>query len=670
MRPIAVLLLVIGAIAALVFALSSIMGGDDGGTTNVVQPAVTSVATDITKDVVMDRMAPALNAPEEETRVAVDVASDVVGAIDSFLGGVVVGGIDEAVVPGATVQLVRHRGNATFAALQRLLNDQPAPKPLKETTTDAKGQFRFDRVQPGRDWGLVVVHEEYARALVGPILVTKDKGAIEKVRLHPGFEVFGVVLDDGTGGPLEGALIVLDSPAAAFLPSTRKSPDRLETLSTADGSFSIRNVPLESRTLIVSREGYATQIDQRAAEPPRGMNRRTREDQSNRRLEIRMKAGRVMAGRVIQPDGRGVEGVEITALGNSTSKVSRGIGVSKADGEFLIADIGEGRYTLSITASGYDCEPLQAEAGDRNVIIELKPQGGIRGVVLKPDGTPLRSYHLIVRQEHPTSKAFGAERSKQNVKNSRDGSFFVSGIKAGTYFVQADCRGFASSFSDPVVVQEGQNTPDVVVRMSAGGTLTGQVVDMKTGEPVPGVKIRTNTTGWIDSDFTNFLGALAPSAITKVEGITNKEGRFEIKLVTPEAYQLRFSCRGYTDAIMNDVAAVADLVTDVGLVAISRGATIHGTAYQSSGEPAGGVDVMLSPIGDQPRFSGGKAQADSEGHFVLSNVAAGRYKISCSSRPQPGASPLVAVADMQRSAVEIEVFDGDEFTQDLYMGQK
>lgn len=676
MRPLAVLLLVIGAIAALIFALTSIMGGGDSTNSVIVAPAPTRVVETPTEEVrLLPDMADPLRGAEQKRMEVVPEDPEAEGAIESFLAGVVVSGKDseEIIVPGATVQLVRHKGNATFAALQRLLNDQPDPKPVQQAFSDEQGRFRFGGVQPGNDWGVIVLHEEYARAVVGPIQVRKEGGAVEKIRLTAGFELHGVVLDDHSRTPISGALIALDSPAAAFLPSTRKSPDRLETLSEADGSFSIRNIPPESRTLIVQKEGYATQIDQRAAEPPRAseINRRTREQVTSKSLEILLKPGRVMSGRVIRPDGSGVEGVKIDAIGNSTSQVSRGKAISKTNGEFLMADIGEGRYTLRVEAAGYNCDPLQAEAGDTNVIVELRPQGGIRGVVVKPDGNPLRSYQLTVRQQHPSSQVFGAVQQEQKIKNSKDGSFFVEGLKAGTYVVQADQRGFASSFSDPVIVQEGENTPDVVVTMSRGGTLVGRVVDLGTREPVRGVKVRTNTTNWIDSDFTNFLDTLAPSALTKVEAITDETGHFKIDLVTPENYQLRFTRKGYTDVVLNDIAAVGDQETDVGMVAISKGATIMGTAYLANGEPAAGVDILLNPIGDQPRFGqNGKTRADTEGRFVLPNVAAGRYKICCSARAQPGDSPLLAVAGMQKSGVEIEVYDGEDYVQDLHMGQE
>ena len=662
MRPLFVILLVAGAVAALLFALTSLTGGgDDSGQDRIVTPPADRVLAAETAPgelLVPGRMAQEL--PDATgARRAVDTGEEIQVATDGYIAGIVVDS-GEGPVAGALVQLIRQKGAGQFAALQQMLGNRPTPKPVKETNTDELGGFRFDRVQPGGDWTLVVLHKEFSRTVVGPIEVRKTGGATERVVLDRGFEIFGVVTDAGSKMPLAGAHVVLDNPAAAFMPSTRLSPDRLETVSGPDGTYSIPNIPPANRALTVTMEGFATQIDQRSVIF-------TDVEETRRRVDIEMQPGYLIAGRVVGPDGSGVPGVQVDAIGNGTPS-SRGSALSKQGGEFLISDLAEGRYTLRVVADGYDRDPLQADAGDRNVEIKLSARGGLMGVVLRPGGGPVRDFQLKIRQLHPTNVAFGHVHLEKNVTGSKDGTFVVEGLKPGSYVVQADARGFASSFSGAAVVEEGLTTPDVQVIMSKGGTVVGQVLDPETKQPLPGVKVTTQNTNWIDSDFTIFLDAMAPTAITRANVTTDEEGRFKIELMTPEAYQLTFKKDGYTATILNGIEVGTDQTLDLNLVSLTRGGTVRGTAYLASGEPAANVRVSLKPLDEGQMFHGASSRSDAEGRFLLSNIAAGRYALSCASAPKPGVSPLMSVVDMEKSKVEIEILNGEEYLQDLYLG--
>ncbi|MEW6071587.1 MAG: carboxypeptidase-like regulatory domain-containing protein [Planctomycetota bacterium] len=661
MRPLFVILLVAGAVAALLFALTSITGNPaDSGSEGLVPPAQGTVAAGRPPaDLELPAgMASPLTAEATPPRAVVDTGEETQVASDGFIEGLVVDSA-QAAVAGARIQLIRQKGSGAFMELQLLISDRPAPRPIKEAETSEEGTFRFDRVPAGSDWALVVTHASYSRKVVSGIQVRPTGGTSERIELDEGFEIYGVVYGPGKN-PLAGARLVLDNPAAAFMPSARTSPDRLEAVSGLDGSYAIKNIPPANRALTVTLEGYATQIDQRSVTFAGTQERR-------KRVDIDMMPGYPIAGRVIGPDQAGVPGVQIEAIGSGTP-ASRGSAISKQGGEFLITDLAEGRYTLRVVADGFDRDPLQADANDRDVLIQLSARGGLMGVVVDADGALLRDYRLTVRGLHPTNVAFGPVHGEQTVSGSKDGSFVVGGLKPGSYVVQADARGYASSFSDAAVVEEGLTTPNVVVRMSRGGTIVGIVVDMSSKTPIAGAKVTTNTTGWLESDFTNLLDAMTPTALTRVTATTNAEGRFEIRLVTPEKYQLRVKHEGFTEAIVNEVEATADVVTDIGLIALTQGATIRGTAYLASGEPATGARVALRPLDGDGTYHSVASKTDANGRYLLANVAAGRYALSCAAEPKPGQSPLIVVVDMERSRVEIQVSDGEELVQDLYLG--
>ena len=664
MRPLLVLLLVAGAVAALLFALT-LLSDEGGGPTEeqIVMPsAVPTLAAEQTNGElrVPSRMAEEI-PPVATGRTVVEGDEEPHVAADGFIAGIVVDS-EEAPVEGAVVQLIRQKGVGQLATLQQLLGNLPAPRPVKEVSTDVEGSFRFDRVSPGGDWALVVQHGEFSRVVVGPIEVRSTGGATERIVLDRGFEIFGVVTAAGSGMPLGGAHVVLDNAAASFLPSTRPSPDRLETVSGEDGSYTIANIPAANRTLTVSMEGFATQIDQRRVNFAGGGD-------LSRRIDVELLPGELIAGRVIGPDGAGVPGVQVDALGSGAPS-SRGSTLSNQGGEFLIPDLAAGRYTLRVTAAGYDCDPLPADAGERDVLVKLHGRGGLMGTVVRPTGGPVRDFHVKVRQLHPTNVALGALTLEKGVSGSKDGSFVVEGLKAGSYVVQADARGFASSFSTAVDVEEGLTTPGVQVVMSRGGTIVGRVLNPETKQGIAGVKVTTQVTNWVDSDLTNLFDAVAPTALTRATVATDDEGRFEIARVTPETYQVAIRKGGYTVTILNGVEVGADVKTDLGEITLARGGTVRGTAHLAGGDSAANVRVSLQPLDAGPSTRGATVRSDAEGRFLFENIAGGRYSLSCALPAKPGAGPFATMLEMEKSKVEIEVVEGAECVQDIHMGSR
>ena len=68
-------------------------------------------------------------------------------------------------------------------------------------------------------------------------------------------------------------------------------------------------------------------------------------------------------------------------------------------------------------------------------------------------------------------------------------------------------------------------------RLSQGGSLTGRVVDAKTGAGVKGARVETNENNWIDSPFTQLLGNAMARSTTPSKAVTNGNGEFTLTQV-------------------------------------------------------------------------------------------------------------------------------------------
>ncbi len=661
MRPVAVLILVLGAVAALVFAIASI--SSDSRSAQAVTRTVVQRAEGTAQPAV-------LMNPDQEVDPAEPLEAPVRRALDegnptwkNGISGRVVS-VQQAPIQGATVSLIQFDDYTELAELSRAMEESDPPAPVKELLTGSDGEFLFRGLDPSVAWGLIVSHPDYSRAQAGPIEVREEGTAEELVELRTGFQLFGYVTDATTGQAIAGAHMLLEDPMTGFLPRNKKHMKRQAVYTDDTGHYEFINVPPGSRTLSVEAEGYAMRLYTNV--------RFMGTDDLRIQQDCELKIGMMIAGRVLAADGSGIVGAEVQAVSHQAENASRGGTLTKAGGEFVIEDIGSGLYTLRVNAQGWDIDPVpRIEAGETNVEIRATERGGVMGVVFEQSsGEPMDSFQCIVRAVHPTNNAYGVVAARKRFKNRSDGSFSIDGVSPGEYVIQADADGYASTFSTPFHVRQGETTPDVRIELSQGSTLKGRVLDSESGDPVAGAEISTNENNWFDSEFTKLLGGMDQTAMTVAKVKTDEDGYFEIKLMLPSEYQVRVKHAKYTEFIKNDVTLTDGQTNDIGTVLLSKGAVLRGTVYGPEGIAAHGCDIYLNAI-DGRMFGGNRqARSDANGRFLIRNVSAGDYRLSA-ARPQNKQSggPFGQIVDMKNSEVEVSLFDGHEVTTDLYLGQ-
>ncbi|MFT5289655.1 MAG: hypothetical protein ACI82F_001721 [Planctomycetota bacterium] len=668
MRPLAVLVLVAGAIAALAFAFIRVQDSDNsGGSSNAARPTVLPeviASGSNTPTLVIPDAGPA-GPTDLDTggREAVESPLSASGEVfDNYIEGTVVGPGGE-LVAGAKVELLKDAGDAEVGAMLMIMAGTKRAEAIRTLETKEDGLFRFSRLEPGNHWSVRVSHPSFQEQQVGPIDAPEEGGVEEFIQLTDGFVVFGRVVASGTQIPIAGATILLENPAAAYMPRLRATMKPVETVTDESGYYELRNVSPQGKLLACMAKGYATQLNQRDTSMAGATERR-------KQIDFELEEGMIIAGTVTGPDGKGIEGLRIDGFGSSEKGSSRGAGVSGSGGEFLISDVGEGRYTLRVDAGGLakrnlHCDQVQASAGDRNVEIRLQAQGGLMGIVAGSDG-PLSRFTITIRRDHVTNKAFGQIVKKQTFR-SKNGEFRVEGLDQGVYVVQADASEYTSSFSEKVTIEQGQTTPDVRVQMTEGGTITGLVLDTYTQEPIAGARVTTFDNNHISSEFTDLLVMMAPTGLTKSETTTDSEGRFELPLILPDSYQVRVEQRGYTSYTTNDVMVQEGAQVEIGKIVLSKGGVIRGTAFLADGQVGAGVEVAVAPV-NGAFGTGVRSRADAQGNFVLQNIPPGTYKLTGARSATDTESPFIKIIDMKKSEVEITVIDGEELSVDIYLG--
>src|SRR5262245_16117458 len=157
MKPLVVLLLVLGSLAALVFALTAL--ADSGPGRHEDQKGIAAVPSKpVTKDpttLVEPASAPAVEQhPVETSRAPVQPDPDPSvrkGAFGAIEGKVV--DEENQPVPKARISPLNTKPSSHGPDGYELRGTDP-PRPMEKAETDEKGTFRFDNLDPRKDWSL------------------------------------------------------------------------------------------------------------------------------------------------------------------------------------------------------------------------------------------------------------------------------------------------------------------------------------------------------------------------------------------------------------------------------------------------------------------------------------------------------------------------------------
>ena len=655
MKPLGVLVVVLVAVAGLFFALSQ-LGGDG--------PAVTPEVTGLSADEGEPEQPPADNTPlanpDRGEREAVttaptegpersDAAPDLGEQFDNRLTGLVVGP-DGSVIADAKVTLTS--GGLTG---RLFVNEELDRSGDRHTATGPEGRYTFVNVEPGSEYSIEVSAEGFSRNELGNVSVDA-LGTIElpTIVLSAGASLSGLV-QDTAGNTVPGATLRLDGMFTSL--DGTPSADSLEVVSGPDGRYLIPNVAPGNRTLNVVADGYANQTKG-------GLSFRGEEPMT---LDVTLEIAEMICGKVISKAGAPVAGAKVLAMSfSNANKQCRDTVLADENGEFCLASLAAGQYTIAVTANGFRAgHENRVKTGGAGLVIELVEQGMVSGRVIAGEGAPTGEYTVQLRQTHP-GQTITSRIGKAVAFTEPDGSFSIECAQSGTYVVEAITKGYAPTFSDEFRYTQGQPMTNVIVRLAQGGQITGQVVG-PGGETVARPRITTHSNDWTNSLFDRALGDQFPTNATLKAVTGGGAGRFKLQYLNPETYQIRVRAPGYCEAVVKDVVVTEGNATDLGKVELLRGGEITGAVMDAAGQAVANARVNLNPdgqgSGEIPQTYTVKTGAD--GKYRIANVMPGRYKLSAARGGQGGGTLFDDFISEQESAQLVTVTDGDTLRFEL-----
>jgi len=326
----------------------------------------------------------------------------------------------------------------------------------------------------------------------------------------------------------------------------------------------------------------------------------------------------------------------------------------------------QGQYRLIAQHASYEMTDrnLRAETGDMSLQILMRALPRVRGqVVSAATGQPVTSFTVQLRQPIPNSNSTSAVPASRISVVDPDGRFELGAPRAGEYRVHVIAEGQADTLSLPFTVNLGTDVDNIVVRMIVGGSLRGRVVD-SNGQPVVGARVTSHHKDWADDLFTASLGDLQPWLATEAAAITDGEGRFTLKNLMPESYQVMVKHPDYAGATQTNLVVTDGAEAMVREIILPAGSSVSGVVYGPNGSPLAGAIVKLQAEGQFGGSTPGgpyQARSDDQGRYTITNVKQGSYGAYASRPRGPAANPFQESVDMKFTKRTLTVREGSNY---------
>jgi len=403
-----------------------------------------------------------------------------------------------AAVPAITGVVVDEAARPVVGAEVLLVDPeaQGTPQSLRRASTSPAGAFRFGELQAGGSYALTASRPGFAPAtlLVTVPLPTQSQAAV-RVILRRGRTALGLVVDPRQR-PIPGAAVRLIPvrPRLGGLVKLKPELGPFRAATGADGRFRIPDLPTGLFELRIEGPELAPlprkKISVPGGEGPVNLGAFT--------LESRAR----IAGWIVDPGGRPVEGVEIWVVPEDYAEITQATHqagpatVSGPDGRFELRERAVGDHErLRACRAGYTPTefPVKRPAS-MEPRIALTPTVRLAGRVVGADGEPLPGAQVFARH-------FGEMGSDlimpdppcpfpfvSSALAGPEGAFTLELGRAGQYDVTAGGAGHLNAGISPLHVPlEGLD--GLEIRMDAGMTVSGHVADPE-GHPVVGAEIR------------------------------------------------------------------------------------------------------------------------------------------------------------------------------------
>jgi peroxiredoxin len=514
---------------------------------------------------------------------------------------------------GAQVRLNNYNFNSD-------LSDGGIYLPNESVQTDADGHWSISGLPDSyQDFGVTVSHPDFPQAQFyadgpnvsrfnGQHIPAADFFAGNAVlKLTSGCKITGIVRDP-TRQPVSGAIV--------FAGFDRYMGGAVKTITDDHGNFSLKNLGLGENYLTISAPGLAPEF------------RTVTIAATNAALDVVLKPGKVIHGRVTDASGKPVEDAEVSYDGLADRNgIFNGRTIewktqTDANGEFTWNSAPEKAVNLSITKSGYMAlEWMRVETDTTNATsFTLGSPLTIKGSVTDADtGEAIAGFKVTPGWPENGGARLQKQEAKAGVAGHYEVHFDRPIIISPTpydFVFQISSPGYAPVQSRSIKSGEGVVTWDVKIKKTP---VTISRVKTADGKPAAGVKVLLVA----DRNYLQLMGTQLRNQNNDSESFeTDAEGHFELPPQDGDFALAAASDAGFA------LVQKTDFTNDLTLTLQSWG-RIEGTFLKNGRSTSGQELYFFAGDASAQRnvWSQQPAATDVQGHFIFPYVPPGIIRV-------------------------------------------
>jgi hypothetical protein len=322
-----------------------------------------------------------------------------------------------------------------------------------------------------------------------------------------------------------------------------------------------------------------------------------------RRLDLELGPEHVLDVEVKDEQGASMSGAEIEVRGSDPFPVGARTG---ADGHVRVGRLGDGPYTVSARAPGFEEVTKRRVPEGQPLRIVLGKQGALLVEVMAEDGAPAPSSRVLVG-----SPALGSSRVAETGK---DGKVRIAGLDSGSYALRAVNGSRVSPIELGIVLEKGEERTLKLV-LAPGVMIAAHVVDAATDEDVR------------DARVTLAEGGLSPFPN---DGVTDKHGRVVLGPIARGSATISARADGF---VPKAAMPLGEGSSSEVKIALARGGVLIGTVTDARGYAVDGATVRV--IG-----------TDLEGMPVDEDPSRWSFREAHFTAQLKGPSPLVPAGEL------------------------
>lgn len=498
--------------------------------------------------------------------------------------------VDVQLMRGATLAgVVRDTSGRPVPDTRIVVRQTQAPGPPRragEATTDAAGSYRIHELPAG-----TVLVDVRPRTLAMPrdVDVTLVAGGttVHDVVLLDGVTIRGRVLDDATGEGIAGAEV-------------REGHVGRTVTTAGDGAFTLPGfAPQHNLALHVRAAGYAD-----VEKMLRG--RGSKPEDTLRDVELRLRRGYAVRGRVVDAAGNTLAGVYVAAAAadmrgdNDWFRSDWRSTESAADGTFTIGSLRRDmQHELMLVRAGFatvvHALPAPAANGDVDAgDVRLRAPASLSGTVVDEQDQPVADHDVALAghnadrwrlspRPHDGYRALDGYVAERNVRTDDRGRFHFADLAAGDYELRLARADSHELTGERITVHEARAESGVVLRVFRGAAIAGRIT-ASDGGPVPKCYCSIDPE---DGQRTSGDVEASPDGSFRAGGL--EPGRYKVTIYPYAADADRvagrsFVPREYTNVVAGSTQLLAEIV-------VQRAVT--GTVLGADRAPAAGVYVHV-----------------------------------------------------------------------------